>query len=141
MRSWMAVSVTLVALVGLAGCGGTHPQRSAARPVAPWHEVCGRFAQHDSELRSLVWTVRLDPYLPSGAAAAVSSVRTDLATLKQYLTHHERVGVGQYLTGVDSVQLGIDAYLNGDVHGARQNLSDGVADFDASGLTPLCARG
>ncbi len=141
MRIWMAACVALVALAGLAGCGGGHRQRSAARPVAPWQETCGRFAQHDSELRSLVWTIRLDPYLPSGAAAAVTSVRTDLATLKQYLTHHERVGLGRYLTGVDSVQLGIDAYLDGDVHGAQQNLSDGVADLDASGLTPLCARG
>jgi hypothetical protein len=27
------------------------------------------------------------------------------------------------------------------VHGARQNLSDGVADLNASGITPLCASG
>jgi hypothetical protein len=130
-----------VALVALAGCGGAHRRPSKASAGAPWHEACGDFAQHDPELRSLAWTFRLDPYLPTQSAAVVRRVRTDLAMLKPYLTHGERIGLGRYLTGVDSVELGIDAYLSGDVHGARQNFSDGLADLHASGLTGLCARG
>jgi hypothetical protein len=62
-------------------------------------------------------------------------------TLKPYLTHDERIGLGRYLTGVDSVELGFDAYRAGDVRGAAGNLDDGVGDLDASGLSSLCAVG
>jgi hypothetical protein len=138
MRSWIGASVAVIAL---AGCGGADRRASSALPVVPWQHACGRFARHDSDLRSLAYTFRLDPYLPTRSTVAVSRVRTDVAALKPYLTHGERIGLARYLTGVDSVELGIEAYLGGDVRGARENLSDGVADLDASGLTALCRGG
>ncbi len=138
MRTWIAASV---ALVVLAGCGGAHRQLPSAPPVQAWHSVCQRFAEHDVQLRSLVWTSRLHPYVPARARTAVKRVRADLVTLKPYLTHDERIRVGQYLTGVDSVQLGFDAYGTGDVHGATESLDDGMGDLDASGLSSLCAVG
>ena len=138
MRSWIVASVAVIAL---AGCGGADRRAPSALPVVSWQHACGRFARHDSDLRSLAYTFRLDPYLPTRSTVAVSRVRTDVAALKPYLTHGERIGLGRYLTGVDSVELGIEAYLAGDVRGARENLSDGVADLDASRLTALCRGG
>jgi hypothetical protein len=134
----MAATVVFVAL---AGCGGAQRRPPSAPPVQAWGSVCGRFAEHDVQLRSLVWTSRLHPYVPAQARTAVERVRADLVTLKPYLTHDERIGPGRYLTGVDSVELGFDSYRTGDVRGATENLDDGMGDLDASGLSSLCAVG
>jgi hypothetical protein len=138
MRIWMAASAALVAL---AGCGGAQRHPPSAPPVQAWHSVCGRFVQHDVQLRSLVWTSRLHPYVPAQARPAVTRVRADLVTLKPYLTHDERIGLGRYLTGVDSVEIGFDAYRTGDLRGATEDLDDAMGDLDASGLSSLCAVG
>jgi len=138
MRISMAASVALVAL---AGCGGAHRHPPSAPPVQAWRSVCGRFAQHDVQLRSLVWTSRLHPYVPAQARTAVTRVRADVVNLKPYLTHDERIGLGRYLTGVDSVEIGFDAYLAGDVRGATKDLGDAMGDLDASRLSSLCAVG
>ena len=138
MRISMAASVALVAL---AGCGGAHRHATSARPVQAWRSVCGRFVQHDVQLRSLLWTSRLHPYVPAQARTAVTRVRADVVNLKPYLTHDERIGLGRYLTGVDSVEIGFDAYLAGDVRGATKDLDDAMGDLDASRLSSLCAVG
>ncbi len=138
MRTWIAASVAVVAL---AGCGGAHRRPPSAPPIRAWHSVCGPFAAHDLQLRSLVWTSRLHPYVPAQARTVVKRVRADLVSLKPYLTHDERVGLGRYLTGIDSAELGFDAYRTGDARGATENLDDAVGDLDASGLSSLCAVG
>jgi hypothetical protein len=135
MRIRMAVGVLLVIL---AGCGGAK-RRSPVPAVRGWHSVCGRFSQDDFKLRSRVWTFGLDPYSPSDTSTVIGRVRADLETLERYLTHAERIGLGRYRIGVDSVERGFDAYQTGDVRGARDNFNDGIADLDASRMTSVCA--
>ena len=136
MRIWMAASVLLAIL---AGCSGAHRRTPPLPAVQKWDAVCGRFERDDFKLRSLAGTFLLDPYSPTGASTVVTRVRADVQTLELYLTHAERIGLGRYRIGVDSVQQGFDAYLAGDPRGAQDNLKDGIADLDASRLTSLCA--
>ena len=136
MRARITVSVLILIL---AGCGGVHRQASPVQAVQRWHSACGSFSQDDAVLHSLGGAFRLDPESPSETRSAVSRVRSDMEALKLFLTHDERIGLGRYGTGVDSVERGVNAYLAGDLRGARQNFTSGVADIDASGLPPVCA--
>ena len=136
MRTWMAVSVLLLIL---GGCGGTDQRGPPMLAVQKWDGVCGRFERDDFKLRSLAGTFLLDPYSPTETSTIVSRVRADVETLEPYLTHAERIGLGRYRIGVDSVKQGFDTYLTGDARGAQDNLRDGIADLDASRLTSVCA--